>query len=135
RSRTTISSAFLSAARWAQALAKFSEVMVLRFPVKLAFANDFLDRWRNEITNGLAARNPVSDIGRGNVEEPANDRIGMRGLQTAAIQHDELDHLREVGKSMPARERRDVVLADQENEFSVRLARSQRFYRFHSVGR
>src|SRR6266404_1606955 len=133
RSRTTISSAFLFAARLAQALAKFSAV-ILRLPVKLAVANDFLDRRRNEITNGLPARNPVSDIARGNIEEPANDRIRMRGLQTAPVQDSKLNHLREIGETSPGRERRDVVLADQANEFGVRLARFQRFHRVHGVG-
>jgi hypothetical protein len=41
----------------------------------------------------LAARNPVSDVGRGNVDVPADGREGMFGFQSGAIEHDELNHL------------------------------------------
>src|SRR6478672_7272092 len=96
RSRTTKSSAFLSAAKWAQALARFSAV-ILRLPVKLALADNLFDRRRYEITNGLAARNPVSDVGGRNVDVSPDRRIRVRGLQAAAIKHGEPNHFRKLG--------------------------------------
>jgi hypothetical protein len=101
----------------------------------VAVTNDFLDRRRYEITNGLAARNPVSDIARGNLQMAADGGIGMGGLQTAAVQDAELDHLREIGKTMPAWKLHDVVLADQENEFGFRLAGLERLNCVDGVGR
>ena len=83
-------SAFLFAAKLAQALARFSAV-ILGLPVKLVFADQVLDGCGYEIANGLAARNPLSDFCRGNVYMTANSRIRMLGPQAAAIEHGELD--------------------------------------------
>ena len=80
-------------------MARFSAV-ILRLPVKLALADDLFDRRRYEITNGLAARNPVSDVRRGNVDVAANGREGMFGFQTGAIEDGELDHFRKIGEAV-----------------------------------
>lgn len=127
-------SAFLFAAKLAQALAKFSAV-ILRLPVKLAFADQVLDRWGYEIPNGLAARNPVSDVGGGNVNVTANGGIGMFGSQPGAIEHGELDHFRKFSEAVPRRKLSDVVFADQENEIGIRLALLQCFDGVDGVGR
>src|SRR5205814_3758895 len=65
---------------------------------------------------------------RRNFEVPADGGIGMRGLQTAAVQDGELDHPGKIGKAMPGGKVHDVVLADQVNEIRVRLAGLQRFH-------
>ena len=127
-------SAFLFAAKLAQALAKSSAV-ILRLPVKLAFADQVLDCCGYEIANGLASRNPVSDFGGGNVYVPADSGIRMLGPEPAAIEDGKLDHSRKVGESVPGRKLSDVVFADQENKFGIRLALFQRFDRVHGVGR
>src|SRR4051794_28067033 len=127
-------STFLFAARLAQALAKFWAV-ILRLQVKLMFADQVLDCCGYEIANGLASRNPVSDVGRRNVDVPAHRGIGMLGPESAAIEHRELDHLRKVSEAMPCRKRSDVVFADEKDEFGVRLALGQGFDGVDGVGR
>jgi len=126
-------SAFLSAAKLAQALARFSAV-ILRLPVKLAFADQVLDHWRYEITNGSASRNPVSDIGGGNVDVAADRGIGVLGPEPAAIEHGELDQFGKVAESVPRRKLRDIVFAEQENEFSIWLALFQHFDGVDGIG-
>ena len=97
--------------------------------------DDLFDRRRYEITNGLAARNPVSDFGRRNVDVATDRRERMFCFQPGAIEDGELDHLRKVGEAMPGREPRDVVFTDQIDEFRVRLAIAQRFHSFDGIGR
>jgi hypothetical protein len=127
-------SAFLFAAKLAQALARFSAV-ILWLPVKLAFADQVLDRWRYEIANGLASRNPVSDIGCRNIDVPANRRIRMLGSHSGAIKHGELDHLRKLRKPVPRRKLADVVFANQTNELRTWLPSLQCFDGLHCVRR
>jgi hypothetical protein len=127
-------SAFLFAAKLAQTLARFSAV-ILWLPVKLTFANQVFDCWRYEIANGLAPRNPVSDVGCRNVDVPANRRIGMLGSHSGAIEHGELDHLRKLGKPVPGRKPGDIVFANQTNELGSWVAPLQCFDGFHGVRR
>ena len=109
--------------------------MILGLPVKLALADDFFDRRRYEITNGLSARNSVSDVGRGNVEMAADRGEWMFGFQTGPIEHDELDHFRKLAEAMPGREAGDVVLANEVNESRGWLASSQEFDGVNGVRR
>jgi beta-N-acetylhexosaminidase len=125
-------SAFLFAAKLAQVLARFSAV-ILWLPVKLMFANQILDCSRYEIANGLATRNPVSDIGRRNVDVPADGCVGMLRSGSGAIEHRELHHLRKLGKPVPGRKFCDIVFADQTDELRVWLASFQCFDGFDGV--
>jgi hypothetical protein len=125
-------SAFLFAAKLAQVLARFSAV-ILWLPVKLMFADQILDCSRYEIANGLAPRNPVSDIGRRNVDVPADRRVGMLRSCSGAIEHRELHHLRKLGKPVPGRKFCDIVFANQTDKLGVWLASLQCFDGFDGV--
>ena len=126
-------SAFLFAAKLAQALARFSAV-ILRLPVKLAFADQVLDHWRYEITNGSASCNPVSDIGSGNIDVASDRGIRVLCPQAGAIEHRKLNHFRKVAEAVPRRQLGDVIFAEQENEFGIGLALFQHFDGVDGVG-
>ena len=59
----------------------------------------------------------------------------MGGVQPAAIQNNELDQSRQLGKAMPGRQAADVVFADQIDEFSAGLALTKCFHGLDRVRR
>ena len=59
----------------------------------------------------------------------------MSSSQPAAIQHDELHHSRELGKTMPGGQPCHVVFADQIEELGRGFALAERFHRFHRIRR
>ena len=63
----------------------------------------------------------------------ANGDEPVFGLQTRPVEDGELDHLRQLGKSVPGREARHVIFADEINELRVRFADSQRFHSIDGV--
>src|SRR6202040_3905317 len=104
-------------------------------PVKLALANDLLDRRRYEITNGTPRGNSVSDVGGGNVQMPPDHRIGMLGLASRAIEHDELDQFRKLREAMPGIQQRHIVLSDQIEKLGAGFAFAQNLHRVDRIGR
>ncbi|MEY2490160.1 MAG: hypothetical protein QOC70_2102 [Verrucomicrobiota bacterium] len=55
----------------------------------------------------------------------SNSRIGVLGLHTAPIEHNELDQFTEIGKTVPSGEARDVVFADKTEKLRGRLAKAE----------
>lgn len=96
--------------------------------------DDLFDgRWY-EITNGTPAGNRVSDIRRRNVQRPSNRAIGVFGLLSGAIEHDELHHLGKFRKTVPSRQAAHIVFSDEEEQFRVRLALPERLDGVDGIG-
>lgn len=81
-------------------------------------ANDLLDGWRYEIANRLPTRNPVSDIGRGNVDHAADARVGRGRDFLGPVENHELDVPIEILEAMPGPEPGQLICSQEQNEFS-----------------
>jgi hypothetical protein len=65
----------------------------------------------------------------------SNRAIRVFGFHSAAIKDDELHHFGEFSKTVPCREAADVVLSDEIEQLSVRLALAERLDCVDGIGR
>src|SRR5450432_1569135 len=92
-------------------------------------ADDLLDRFRHEITNRLAAGNPIPDRGRGNVDFSSHYRIAFFDRGARPVERYNAHQALQLVETAPARQLPQVVFSDEKEKFRVRSLRSQLLHR------
>src|SRR6476620_8037150 len=100
RSRTTMSSAFLSSANLAQRRANSSAPIDFS-PIKLSLLDIVQDLLRNQIRAWQIVGNPVSHFGGRLVKSPPNHGIVQRQRQVGPDQNGEFHQLVQLRKLIP----------------------------------
>ena len=101
------------------------QVRSVRSLVKIFAADDFLDRFRHEITNRLPAGNPIPDRRRRNVDLPTDGPVAR--IQASAPERSSTTNCTSFCKSSKRcqnRQLRQIILADEKEELRFRLRRA-----------
>src|SRR5580704_17755766 len=115
RSRTTISSAFLSSASLTQRRANSSTPIHLS-PVKFSLLDILQDSLRNQIRDWQIIGNPVSDVSRRHIESTSYHRVFHLQGQVRAAEDCELHQMIQFLEFVPLGQSRNMIFADQEKK-------------------
>src|SRR5580704_10625474 len=115
RSRTTISSAFLSSASLTQRRANSSAPIHLS-PVKFSLLDILQDSLRNQIRDWQIIGNPVSDFSRRQIEPAPDHRILHPQRQVRAAQDCELHQLVQLIEFVPLWQSCKMIFAHQKKK-------------------